>query len=78
VSTLDRSHDKSIDAFLQRNESFIILGKVAITLKLIVHEDETVLFSPGDDKWYRDLVSELKSPSLDSFDNAVAFFNIQL
>lgn len=73
VSTLDRSHDKSIDAFLQRNESFIKLGKVAITLKLIVHEDETVLFSPGDDKWYRDLVSELKSPSLDSFDNAVAF-----
>ena len=73
ASTLDRSHDKSIDAFLQRHESFIKLGKVAITLKLIVHEDETVLFSPGDDKWYRDLVSELKSPSLDTFDNAVAF-----
>lgn len=56
ADTLHRSGDKSIDAFLERNSGFIKLGKIAITLKLIEKEDETHLFSPGDDKWYGDLV----------------------
>lgn len=73
AKALSRSGDKSIDAFLERNSAFIKLGKVVITLKLIEKEDEKYLFSPGDDKWYGDLVNELKSSSVDGFDNNVSF-----
>jgi hypothetical protein len=69
AETISRSGDKSIDAFLERNSAFIDLGKVVITLKLIEKEDEEYLFSPGDDKWYGGLVNELKSSSIDVFDN---------
>ena len=73
AETLSRSGDKSIDAFLERNSEFIKLGKVVITLKLIERENENELFSDGDDKWYRDVVNELKSSSVDSFDNNLSF-----
>lgn len=73
AETLNLSGDKSIDAFLERNTQFIKLGKIAITLKLIEKEDENDLFSPGKDKWYGDLVNELKSSSTDTFVNNVSF-----
>lgn len=73
AETIRCSGDKSIDAFLERNSAFIELGKVVITLKLIEKEDERYLFSPGDDKWYGDLVNELKSSSINVFDNKVSF-----
>ena len=73
AETLNLSGDKSIDAFLERNPQFIKLGKIAITLKLIEKEDENRLFSPGNDKWYGDLVNELKSSSTDTFVNNVSF-----
>ncbi|NOG83804.1 MAG: hypothetical protein HND49_08365 [Planctomycetes bacterium] len=55
ANTLNRSGDKSIDAFLERNSGFIKLGKVVITLKLIQKENEESLFSFHDDKmvWRR-------------------------
>jgi hypothetical protein len=73
AETLNLSGDKSIDAFLERNPQFIKLGKIAITLKLIEKEDENTLFSSGNDKWYGDLVNELKSSSTDTFVNNVSF-----
>jgi len=73
AESLNRSGDKSIDAFLERNAGFIRLGKIAITLKLIEKEDEDFLFSPGDDKWYGHLVNELKSASVETFSNNVSF-----
>lgn len=70
---LNFSGDFSIDAFLERNPKFVDLGKVAITLTLIDRENTGTLFSGGEDKWYGDLLNELKSPSISDFKNNVSF-----
>lgn len=70
---LKLSDDDNIDAFLERNQDFVKLGKVAITLILIEREDTNALFSEAKDKWYRDLVNKLKSNSPSNFKNNVAF-----
>lgn len=67
------SGDFSIDAFLERNEEYLELGKVVIALSLFEREDISELFSEGNDKWYGDLVNELKSPSKNDFKNEVSF-----
>ena len=72
-NALKFSGDYSIDAFLERNSEFMKLGKMVITLKLIASENTGILFSGGKDKWYGDLVNELKSPALSDFKNEVSF-----
>jgi hypothetical protein len=67
------SGDSSIDAFLERNEEYLELGKVAIALSLFRRESTNELFSVGDNKWYGDLVKELKSPLKIDFKNNVSF-----
>lgn len=68
------SGDSSIDAFLERNDEFIDLGKVVIHLTLVKREKTIELFSVGDEKWYGDLVNELKTPTCEAFkDNKVSF-----
>ncbi|MGR3174433.1 MAG: hypothetical protein ACUZ8N_07520 [Candidatus Scalindua sp.] len=67
------SGDFSIDAFLERNDDYLELGKVAIALSLFKREDTSELFSEGDENWYGDLVNELKSPSKSDFKNEVSF-----
>ncbi|MBI2471807.1 MAG: hypothetical protein HYV59_11290 [Planctomycetes bacterium] len=73
ANALKFSGDASIDAFLERNPNFVDLGKIAITLTLIEKENTGTLFSEGNDKWYGDLLNELKSPSINDFKNSVAF-----
>ncbi|MBW1814117.1 MAG: hypothetical protein JRJ39_10750 [Deltaproteobacteria bacterium] len=69
---LKYSDPKSINAFLERQDDiiFIDLGKVLITLALIEKEIEDNLFSPGNEKWYQDVVDKIKPSSLSEFNNS--------
>lgn len=69
--------DYSIDAFLERfQESFLVIGKLAIAQVLARHEIEGGI-SRTVDNWYRIVYSRMKKgASLDTFhQNKVAFIN---
>ena len=67
-NALQYSHTNSVDAFLERRTEFLDLGKMAIALYLIKHEDPEVLHN-GEKRpnWYQYFWNKLSSTS--SFDN---------
>ena len=66
---LRKSLAPSIDAFLERHDEFMLLGKTVIAFMLMLYESEANLYSARDDEnWYRYLYSEMMRPSdIDNF-----------
>jgi hypothetical protein len=60
---LQKSGQRSVDAFLERRNEFVGIGKVAIAAALIPYEKEWTLWG-GDDNWYEYLFERL-GPTLD-------------
>ena len=60
---LQKSGQRSVDAFLEHRNEFIGIGKVAIAAALIPYEKEWTLWG-GEDNWYEYLFERL-GPTLD-------------
>jgi hypothetical protein len=60
---LQKSGQRSVDAFLEHRNEFIGIGKVGIAAALIPYEKEWTLWG-GDDNWYEYLFERL-GPTLD-------------
>ena len=65
---LQKSGQRSVDAFLEHRNEFVEIGKVAIAAALIPYEKEGTLWG-GDDNWYEYLWDRL-GPTLDDVKNS--------
>ena len=70
-SELYKSHQPSVDAFLERRPEFRDVGKLAIVFALLQKENETILddFKKRKEGFYDYLFSQLSTPSLEEFGN---------
>ena len=71
TKTLAHSGFPSVDAFLEENDEWLVIGKAAIALNLLKAEFNSAnkLFPPVQpkDHWYEILWSHLKTPTWDKF-----------
>jgi len=66
---LKHSQKLSVDEFLERQQDYMEIGKIAITLTLSTYEKKDELFEQKSDKnWYRHLWSKLSDAPFDKFD----------
>lgn len=66
-SSFKLSHMYSIDAFLERNQQFLEIGKAAIAYSLLGCQNIKSLFSEGE--WYQYLFNRLATPTLDELES---------
>lgn len=70
---LQKSQQRSVDAFLEHRPEFLSVGKKMIAWCLIQCEKESALLRPERDEWYTDLYAWMNAP-FDSFaNNQLAF-----
>src|SRR2546427_1766066 len=65
---LQQSGQRSVDAFLERRDEFLSVGKIAIAAALIPYEKPQKLWG-GDDNWY-EYVWDRLGPTLDDVKNS--------
>jgi hypothetical protein len=71
---LAHSGQNSIDAFLETRQEFLSIGKAAMSIILIRHERQDILWSFEGNNWLRYLFDRMRAPSLEKFvANQVAF-----
>lgn len=62
----------SVDAFLEKNEEFLEVGKAAIARSLIPYEMASNLHRQKDDHWYKYLINQMDDAKEDFKDNALS------